>query len=101
MEADNTHEELASGLSPDGDLSLLSILSAMKQGITETNKLLRETRSETNVTGVPGSCDTFSLREADQASEEADTPVPEGANPQTLEEAIKDPTKDSVTPGPS
>ena len=43
----------------------------------------------------------FSLRETDHASEEADTPAPEGANPQASEEAIKDPTKDSVTPGPS
>ena len=109
MEAENTHEELASGPSPDGDLSLLSILSAMQQDMTETNKLLREIRSETNVTGIPGSYDTFSLRVADHASEEADTPAPEGAhtpapegaNPQASEEAIRDPTKDSVTPGPS
>ena len=107
MEAENTHEGLASGPSPDGDLSLLSILSAMQQGMTETNNLLREIRSETNVTGVPGSYDTFSLRVADHASEEADTPAPEGAhtpapegaNPQASEEAIRDPTKDSLTPG--
>ena len=69
MEAENTHEEFASGPSPDGDLSLLSILSAMQQGMTQTNKLLREIRIETNMIGVPGSCDTFSLREADHASE--------------------------------
>ena len=69
------------------------------------------------MTGVPGSYDTFSLRVADHALEEADTPAPEGAhtpapegahtpapegaNPQASEEAIRDPTKDSVTPGPS
>ena len=51
METENTHEELASAPSPDGDPSLLSILSAMQQGMTETNKRLREIRSETNVTG--------------------------------------------------
>ena len=61
------------------------------------------------MTGVLGSYDTFSLRVADHASEEADTPAPEGAhtpapegaNPQASDEAIRDPTKDSVTPGPS
>jgi len=40
MEAESAHEGLASGLAVDGDLSLLSIVSAMQQGMTETNKLL-------------------------------------------------------------
>ena len=49
MEAENTHEGPVSGLSPDEDLLLPSIVSAMQQGMTETNKLLQEIRREMNV----------------------------------------------------
>jgi len=40
-------------------------------------------------------------RQAILQRKQTDTPAPEGANPQTSEEAIKDPTKDSVTPEPT
>ena len=54
------------------------------------------------------SCDPFSLRATDDASEEVDMSAPEGADTQVSErvngkawkEAIKHPAKDSVTPGP-
>ena len=52
IEVKNTHEELASGLSPEEDVSLLGILSAMQQGMTERSRLLLEIRSEMNVTDI-------------------------------------------------